>query len=133
MPDEQRLEEGFISQEAEKRISEKLDGAEKIEIDVQTDLLKIVQGQADGVSFAGKGLMIQEDIRIQEIKLQTDSININPLSALFGQIELSEAVNATARIILTYRSRYEPHLGIRLCSQPDAKLRFGCRWRDCEF
>ncbi|MEH2162884.1 MAG: DUF2993 domain-containing protein [Nostoc sp.] len=101
MPDEHRLEEEFLSQEAERRISEKLDGAEKIEINVQTDLLKIVQGQADGVSVAGLGLVIQEDIRIQEIKLQTDSININPLSALFGQIELNEPVNAIARIILT--------------------------------
>ncbi|MEH2303382.1 MAG: DUF2993 domain-containing protein [Nostoc sp.] len=101
MPDDNRLEEKFLSQEAEKRISEKLDEAEKIEIDVQTDLLKIVQGQADGVSIAGKGLVIKEDIRIQEIKLQTDRIAINPFSALFGQIELNEAVNAIARIVLT--------------------------------
>ncbi|MEH2296289.1 LmeA family phospholipid-binding protein [Nostoc sp.] len=101
MPDEHRLEEKFLSQEAERRISEKLDEAEKIEIDVQTDLLKIAQGQADGVSVAGLGLVIQEDIRIQEIKLQTDSISINPFSALFGQIELNEPVNAIARIILT--------------------------------
>jgi hypothetical protein len=101
MPNEHRLEEEFLSQEAERRISEKLDGAEKIEIDVQTDLLKIVQGQADGVSIAGQGLVIEKDVRVHEIKLQTDSININPLSALFGQIELNEPVNAIARIVLT--------------------------------
>ncbi|MEA5599511.1 DUF2993 domain-containing protein [Nostoc sp. UHCC 0252] len=101
MPDEHRLEEEFLSQEAERRISEKLDGAEKIEIDIQTDLLKIVQGQADGVSVAGQGLVIEKDVRVQEIKLQTESININPLSALFGQIELNEPVDAVARIILT--------------------------------
>ncbi|WP_373525624.1 DUF2993 domain-containing protein [Nostoc sp.] len=101
MPDEHRLEEKFLSQEAEKRISEKLDEVEQIEIDVQTDLLKIVQGQADGVSVAGVGLVIQEDIRVQEIKLQTDSISINPLSALLGKIEFNEPVNAIAQIILT--------------------------------
>jgi uncharacterized Zn ribbon protein len=101
MPDQHRLEEQFLSQEAEKRISEKLDEVEKIEIDVQTDLLKIVQGQADGVSVTGQGLVIQEGIRVQEIKLQTDSIAINPFSAIFGQIELNQPVNAIARIILT--------------------------------
>ncbi|MEH1936260.1 MAG: DUF2993 domain-containing protein [Nostoc sp.] len=101
MPDEHRLEEKFLSQEAERRISEKLDEVEQIEIDVQTDLLKIAQGQADGVSVAGQGLVIQEGIRVQEIKLQTDSIAINPFNALFGQIELSEPVNAIARMILT--------------------------------
>jgi hypothetical protein len=101
MPDEHRFEEKLLSQEAEKRISEKLDKVEKIEIDVQTDLLKIVQGQVDGVSVAGQGLVIQKDIRVQEIKLQTDSIAINPFSALFGQIELNEPVNTIVRIILT--------------------------------
>ncbi|QMS90147.1 DUF2993 domain-containing protein [Nostoc edaphicum CCNP1411] len=101
MPDQHGFEEKIISQEAEKRIAEKLDEVEEIEIDVQTDLLKIVQGQADGVSFAGQGLVIQEDIRVQEITLQTDSIAINPFSAIFGQIELNEPVNAIARIIVT--------------------------------
>ncbi|QLE40666.1 DUF2993 domain-containing protein [Nostoc sp. C052] len=101
MPDEHRLEEQFLSQEAEKRISSQLNEVEQIEIDIQTDLLKIVQGQADGVSLTGQGLVIQQDIRVQEIKLQTDSIAINPFSALFGQIELNEPVNAIARIILT--------------------------------
>ncbi len=101
MPDKHRLEETFLSQEAERRISEKLDEVEEIEIDVQTDLLKIVQGQADGVSVAGQGLVIQEGIRVQEIKLQTDSVAINPFSAIFGQIEFNEPVNAIARIIVT--------------------------------
>ncbi|MEH2180483.1 LmeA family phospholipid-binding protein [Nostoc sp.] len=101
MPNEHRLEEQFLSQEAEKQISNQLDEVEQIEIDVKTDLLKILQGQADGVAVAGQGLVIKEDIRVQEIKLQTDSIDINPFSALFGQIELNEAVNAIARIVLT--------------------------------
>ncbi|MEH2050571.1 LmeA family phospholipid-binding protein [Nostoc sp.] len=101
MPEEHRLEEQFLSQEAEKRISSQLDEVEQIEIDIQTDLLKIVQGQADGVLLTGQGLVIQPDIRVQEIKLQTDSIAINPFSALFGQIQLNQPVNAIARIILT--------------------------------
>ncbi|MEH2067031.1 MAG: DUF2993 domain-containing protein [Nostoc sp.] len=101
MPDEHSLEEKLLSQEAERKISEKLDEVEQIEIDVQTDLLKIAQGQADGVSVAGEGLVIQQDIRVQEIKLQTDSINIDPLSVIFGQIKLNQPVNAIAKITLT--------------------------------
>lgn len=101
MPDEQRFEEKFLSEQAERTISEKLDEVEQIKVDVQTDFLKIVQGQADGVSVSGQGLLIQQDIRVQEIKLQTDSIAVNPLSALLGKIEFNEPVNAIARIILT--------------------------------
>jgi hypothetical protein len=101
MSNEDKFEEKLLSHEAEKRIYQKLDEVENIEIDVDTDVFKIAQGQADGVSVAGQGLVIQEDIRIQEIKLQTDAIAINPLSALFGQIKLDRAVNAIAQIILT--------------------------------
>ncbi|MEH2083453.1 MAG: DUF2993 domain-containing protein [Nostoc sp.] len=101
MQDEHNLEEKVLSQGAEMMVSQGLDEVEKIDINVQTDLVKIVQGQADGVSFAGEGLVIQEDIRVQEIKLQTDNIDINPLTALFGQIELNQPVNAAVRVVLT--------------------------------
>ncbi len=101
MQDEHNLEEKILSQGAEMMVSLGLDKVEKIDINVQTDLLKILQGQADGVSFAGEGLVIQKDIRVQEIKLQTDSIDINPLTALFGQIEFNESVNAIGHIVVT--------------------------------
>ncbi|MDF5713913.1 MAG: DUF2993 domain-containing protein [Rhizonema sp. NSF051] len=100
MPDEQRLEEQLLSQGAGKMISEQLDKLGKVDVDVQTDLFKMIQGQVDGVSLSGEGLELQ-DIRVQEITLQTDNIAVNPLSALFGQIELSQPVNATVRIVLT--------------------------------
>lgn len=100
MSEEQRLEEQMLSQEAERQISKQLDGAEKIDVDVQTDLLKMFQGQADGVSVTGRGLVMR-GIRVQDIKLQTDSLAINPLSVLFGQIELNQPVNTSARVVLT--------------------------------
>ncbi len=101
MTENQRLEEQFVSHQAKRSVSEKLDTAEQIDVDVKTDVLKIVQGQAEKVSVSGQGLVIKPDIRVQEIQLQTDNIAINPLSAIFGQIELNEPVNAVARIVLT--------------------------------
>jgi hypothetical protein len=101
MPDNQPLEAKWVSYQAERTVSDSLDGAEEINIDVETDVLQIVQGQAEKVSLAGKGLVIKDNIRVQEIKLQTDNIAINPLRAIFGQIELNQPVNAVARIVLT--------------------------------
>ncbi len=92
MSQERKTEENLLFQAAENTLSHQLDQAEKIDVDVQTDLLKIVQGQADTVSLAGEGLEVQE-VRIQEIQVQTDQISINPLSAIFGQIELEQPVN----------------------------------------
>jgi LmeA-like phospholipid-binding len=100
MSDEQKLEEQVLSKVVETQLSNQLDKAEKIDVDVQTDLLKTVQGQADSVTVEGQGLVMQKDIRVQEIKLQTDNISVNPLSAILGQIELNQPVNTAARIVL---------------------------------
>jgi len=99
--DDLRLDEQAISKAAEIGLSSQLDEAEKIDVDVRTDLVKAVQGQVDSVAIAGQGLVMQKDIRVQEMELHTDSIDINPLSALFGQIELNQPVDATARLVLT--------------------------------
>ncbi len=72
---------------------------DNLNLDVQTDLLKAIQGHADGVSFEGKGLKLQ-DIRLSEIKFKTDDIDINPLKVLFGEVELDHPVNAETRIVL---------------------------------
>ncbi|MBW4565107.1 MAG: DUF2993 domain-containing protein [Mojavia pulchra JT2-VF2] len=101
MPDKHSLEEELLAQAAENRLTDQLDEVEKIDVDVKTDLFKIVQGEVDEVSLTGQGLVFQQDIRVQEIKIQTDSFAVNPLSALLGQIELNEPVNAIARIVMT--------------------------------
>ncbi|MEM9927127.1 MAG: DUF2993 domain-containing protein [Cyanobacteria bacterium P01_D01_bin.50] len=71
----------------------------ELNLDVQTDLLKAIQGYADGVSFKGKGLKLQ-DISLSEIQLQTDDIDINAFKLLFGEVELNHPVNAETRIVL---------------------------------
>lgn len=101
MPDKQNLEEQLISQIAQKSIFNQLDTAEQIDIYVQTDILKVVQGQADGVTVTGQGLVTKQNIRVQEIQIKTDSIAINPLSAIFGEIQLDKSVNLVARVILS--------------------------------
>ena len=96
-----RLEEQAIARAVEMMLSSKLDESENIDVDIRTNLGEMVQGEADSISVTGQGLVMQKDIRVQEMELHTDSVGINPLSALFGQIELNHAVDATARIVLT--------------------------------
>jgi hypothetical protein len=95
------LEEQALSQAAEITISTQLDEVESIDVDVRTNLLKMVQGQADSVSVSGQGLVMQKDIRVHDMELHTNSIAIDLLSAIFGQIELNQPIEATARLVLT--------------------------------
>jgi len=101
MPEQPNLEEQALSGAAAMTISTQLDEVENLDVDVKTNLLKVVQGKADSVSLVGQGLVMQKDIRVQEMELHTDKVDINPLSALFGQIELNKPVDATARLVIT--------------------------------
>ena len=99
--EERNLEEQVVSKAAEMTVSSQLDSAEKIEVDVQTNLSEIIQGKAEKVAISGQGLVMQKDIRVQEMELHTDKVDINSLSALFGQIELDRPFDANGRIVLT--------------------------------
>ncbi|KAM3095040.1 DUF2993 domain-containing protein [Phormidesmis sp. 146-12] len=101
MSDEQRIEEQVLSEIARQGLFTQIETAENIEVDVKTDLLKAVQGKVDSVAVTGQGIVIQEEIRVEQLEIETDRISINPLSAIFGNLELDKPVNTTARIVLT--------------------------------
>lgn len=101
MSDQQRLDEQAIALAAEMGLSSQLDATEKLDINVKTDLFKVVQGQAEAVEISGQGLVMQKDIRVQEMELHLDNIDIDPISALFGQVELKHPVDAIAKFVVT--------------------------------
>ncbi|PAX60483.1 LmeA family phospholipid-binding protein [Brunnivagina elsteri] len=100
MSNEKKIEEQLLSQAIETTVSNQLDNVEEINIDIQTDLFKLFQGQAEGISLEGEGLVMQ-DVRVEKLELQTDNVEINPLSAIFGKVELNHPVNANARVVFT--------------------------------
>lgn len=98
---EPRLEEEALSKAAEMWLSSQLDEVEKIDVDVEANLLEMVQGEADSVSIKGQGLVMQKDIRVQEMQLHIARTAINPFSALVGKLELNQPTDAIARLVLT--------------------------------
>jgi LmeA-like phospholipid-binding len=82
-------------------ITTQLDRAEEIDVDIQTNPVNLLQGKLDSVEIAGKGLVVKQDLRVEAIEIGTDEVAINPLSAVFGKIELTHPTDAEARIVLT--------------------------------
>lgn len=96
-----RPDEQVISQAIELGLSSQIETAEDLNVEVHTDLLKVAQGEADSVAIDGTGVVLQPDVRVQQMELKTDRLAINPLSVLLGQIKLKEPLNAQARMVLT--------------------------------
>jgi LmeA-like phospholipid-binding len=101
MSEQPRLDEQAISKVAETVLSEQIDTAQNLDVDIRTDPLKMIGGKIDSVAIAGKDLVTQQDLQIQEMEFHTDRVDIDLFSLLFGKVELNQPVNATGRFVVT--------------------------------
>ncbi|MFB2921808.1 DUF2993 domain-containing protein [Aerosakkonema funiforme] len=95
------LGEQALSKAAEIGLSSQLDEVEELEVDIRTNPLKVIQGELDSVDIKGKGMVMQEDLRTEELEMHIDSISIDPLRAAFGDIQLKHPTEAETRVVLT--------------------------------
>jgi hypothetical protein len=93
--------EQALSKAVEVGLSTQLDEVENLEVDIRTDPGKLIQGQLESVKIEGEGLVMQKDLRAQELQVKTGNIAINPLSVAFGKIELTRPTDADAHVVLT--------------------------------
>ncbi|WP_017651937.1 DUF2993 domain-containing protein [Fortiea contorta] len=100
MPENPGLGEQALNKAAEIGLSSQLDAVENLDVSVKTDPLKLVQGQVDQVTIEGEGLVMQKNLRIEEMQMHITSVAINPLSAAFGKIELTKPTTGKARVVL---------------------------------
>ena len=101
MMDNPDLGEQAISKAAEMGMRSQLDEVEALETDIRTDPIKLMQGELDSVDIKGKGLVMQKDLRTEELDVHTGNISVNPFKAAFGDIELERPTNADAHMVLT--------------------------------
>jgi len=98
MPD---LGEQALSKIAEVGLSSQLDAVENLDVTIKTDPGKMLSGAVDSVTVHGKGMVMQKDLRVEEMQLKTSRIAINPLSVAFGKIELTHPTDAETHVVLT--------------------------------
>jgi len=100
-PSDSDLGEKALSKVAEVGVASQLNEAEDINVEIRTDPGKLVQGKLDSVSISGKGLVMKQDLRMETLEVNIDKVEINPLRAVFGKIELVHPTDAEAQIILS--------------------------------
>jgi len=100
LKNKQGLGEQAISKAAEIGFSSQLDEAKELDIEIETNPLEALQGKVESVSVKGKKL-VRGDLHLEEMEIQIGSINIDVMSAAFGDIKLTKPTDATARFVLT--------------------------------
>lgn len=101
MSNEPDLGEQALDKVAEVAISSQLDEAENVEVDIRTDAGKLVQGKLESVSVTGEGLVLKPDLRVESLEIHTNTVAIDPLKAIAGELKLSETLNAQTRVVMT--------------------------------
>ena len=98
---DQNLGEEALSKAAEAAMTTQLDQVEHLDVDIHTDPGKLMQGELEAVDIEGKGLVMNQDLRTEELTIHTSSIAIDPLKAAFGDIQLKQPTDASTHIVLT--------------------------------
>jgi hypothetical protein len=101
MPDSLDLGEQALNKAAEIGLSSQLDEVENLDVNIKTNPLKLMQGEVDAVTIEGDGLVMQKDLRMEEMDMKISGVAINPLSIAFGKIELTKPTAGNARVVLT--------------------------------
>ena len=92
--------EQAISKAAEVGLETQLDEAEDLDVDIRSNPLNLVQGKVDSVSVKGEGLVMQKELRAEKLRIETDSIDIDPMKAALGDIELNQPTDARMLVVL---------------------------------
>ncbi len=101
MPENPGIGEEALNKAAEIGLSSQLDEVENLDVNIKTNPLELLQGQVDKVSIEGEGLVMQQDLRVEELDMEIGNVAINPLSVAFGKIELTKPTDGSARVVLT--------------------------------
>jgi len=100
MSDSMDAGEQAISNAAKAGIRAQLDTVDSLNVEIRTDPIKLTQGQLDEVIIEGKGMVVQNDLRTEEMILKTGPVDIAMTKIPFGKIELDEPAQAEARVVL---------------------------------
>ncbi len=91
----------LVDQTAEQILRDQLDQADVLEVRVQSlPNYQLIQGRADRILVAGRGLARVPFPRIDVLELETDPIFLNPSALRGGPLEFDQPLQAAIRVVI---------------------------------
>ncbi|WP_175551069.1 LmeA family phospholipid-binding protein [Spirulina major] len=114
----QNLGEQAINKIAALAFSRQISTAQTLSVKVKTDPTLLAQGELESLFIDGVGLVMRQDLRMEQMQLQMNKIKVSPFKALLGNIELTQPIEGTGCIVLTEsdfnRAFHTPELSDRI-------------------
>lgn len=94
--------EQMLNTVASKTIRHLFTQSELVEVSVRCyPSSKLLQGSIDSLKMSGRGLVIRQQFRAEELSFETDAISLDFSSVLKGQLNLKQPTQAIAQVVLT--------------------------------
>lgn len=94
------LGEQAINKIAEMALASQLHDAGELEVRIKIDLNKLARGEVESIAIKIAGLLMQANLRLEELQLQINRVTVKPFSALFGKIELTHPCEGNVRAVI---------------------------------
>jgi LmeA-like phospholipid-binding len=116
----QNLGEKTLNKIAEMALLTQIKKAERLTVEVKTDPNLLAQGILASLVIDGRGLVINPSLRMEEMKINLETITVSPLKALRGNIQLTRPSQGTLSVVLSatdietaYSSHLAPYLPLK--------------------
>ncbi|MBD3880716.1 DUF2993 domain-containing protein [Phormidium tenue FACHB-886] len=91
-----------VDEVAEDAIADRLDSAEQITVRIDNaPSYRFLQGRAERIRIAGRGLYPTPGVRVAALELETDPIAVDPTRLRSGQLQLEKPLRAGVRLVLS--------------------------------
>lgn len=94
--------DALVSKVAGTAIAALFKKSEKVEANVRAEpVTKLLQGSVDGFDFIGKGMLMYNGLRIENMELYLQAVAIDIGAIFAGQVQLRRPTSASMRVVLT--------------------------------
>ena len=91
----------MVDRVAQTTVRKQFESVEQLEVRIDNaPSYQLVQGKADRIRIAGRGLFPAQDIRLEAFELETDPIQLNAARLRRGQPRLEKPLRAGMRLVL---------------------------------
>ncbi len=90
-----------INQLAEASVRSQFDDVDELSVEVETSPQALAGGEVSSITIDGTGIDQANQVRTDELHIETGSITVNPWKAAIGSIELKDTVEAIATMTFT--------------------------------
>lgn len=94
------LGEKSLNKLAKIAVSSQFKKTEKLKVEVKVNPTQLSKGIVDSLAIDAQGLVMKQNLQMQEMKITLNTIAISPFQALMGNIQLTQPSEGTACIVL---------------------------------